>query len=390
MRATTVAMALASLLACDTSRGERYPPVSRANPSLGRPPAALARLVKLERVVRGLSKPVAIAFAPNDTSGRMFVVEQDGRIRIVRKDGAILPGAFLEVTQRVSRNDREQGLLGLAFHPRYAQNGFFYVNYTDRDDNTRVVEYRVSRASPDRADPKSGRELLMVTQNGWNHNGGHLSFGPDGKLYVGLGDGGGAGDQDNLAQNRSTYLGKMLRIDVDAKKTKVEVIQWGHRNPWRYSFDRKTGDLYVGDVGQNAFEEVDVLGARDLVGKNLGWSIVEGMGHCFKPKTGCRQEGLVQPVLEYSAKEGCSVIGGYVYRGHALPELEGIYFYADFCSGFVRSFRWSGGQATDSWDWREILDPGHKLASLSTFGEDAEGELYLASLDGVIYKLVRR
>jgi glucose/arabinose dehydrogenase len=378
------------LLACNAG-AERKPPVSLDNPRLGKPPAALAAIVRLEPIVKGLRKPVAIAFAPGDATGRMFVVEQDGRVRIVRKDGSIVAAPFVDVSKQVSRNDREQGLLGLAFHPRYPQNGYFYLNYTDREDNTRVVEMRVSTASPDRADPRPVREILQVTQNGWNHNGGHLVFGPDGKLYVGLGDGGGAGDQDNLAQDRRTHLGKMLRLDVDAKGgVKLEMIQWGHRNPWRYSFDRKSGDLYIGDVGQNWFEEVHVFAARELVGKNLGWSVVEGMGHCFKPKVGCDQKGLSQPVLEYSAEEGCSVIGGHVYRGKALPELAGIYFYADFCSALVRSFRWKGGKAVDSWDWRDILDPAHRLASLTTWAEDAEGELYLASYDGVIYKLLRR
>jgi glucose/arabinose dehydrogenase len=362
------------------------------NPRLGKPPDELARLVKLERIVKGLKRPVCLGFAPGDASGRMFVCEQDGRVRIVRKDGTIVPAPFLDVSGEVSRNDREQGLLGIAFHPRFAQNGYFYLNYTDREDNTRVYEYRVSKESPDRADPRSGREILMVTQNGWNHNGGHLTFGPDGKLYVGMGDGGGAGDQDNLAQNKNVYLGKMLRLDVDARGgVKLDMIQWGHRNPWRYSFDRRTGDLYIGDIGQNKWEEVNVLGARDLVGKNLGWSIVEGMGHCFKPATGCKQDGLVQPVVEYSTKtEGCSVVGGFVYRGKAIPELDGVYFYADFCSALIRSFRWKGGKAVDSWDWRSLLDPGHKLASLTTWGEDNDGELYLVSYDGLIYKLLRR
>jgi glucose/arabinose dehydrogenase len=377
---TTALAWLLVLLSCDAGAAR-----------LAKPPSDVARAVKLERIVKGLKRPVAIAFAPGDTTNRMFVCEQDGRVRIVKQDGTILPAPFLDVSSKVSRQDREQGLLGITFHPRYPKNGFFYVNYTDTDDNTRVYEYRVSRDSPDRADPKSGREILMVTQNGWNHNGGHVAFGPDGKLYIGLGDGGGANDQDNLAQDKSTYLGKMLRADVDARGgVKLDIIQWGHRNPWRYSFDKKTGDLYIGDVGQKAWEEVNVLAARDLVGKNLGWSIAEGT-HCFKPRSGCKQNGLVQPVIEYStATEGCSVIGGYVYRGKAIPELDGVYFYADFCSALLRSFRWQGGKAVDSWDWRDVLDPGHKLAAVATFGEDNDGELYVVSYDGVIYKLMRR
>jgi glucose/arabinose dehydrogenase len=205
---------------------------------------------------------------------------------------------------------------------------------------------------------------------------------------VGLGDGGNAGDPEGRAQNPASLLGKMLRIDIDAQKAAPEIIQRGLRNPWRYSFDRKTGDLYIADVGQNKYEWVHLAPAGKQVGLNFGWDILEGT-HCFSTPD-CDRKGLQLPVVEYTHDEGCSISGGHVYRGKALPELDGHYFYADFCSALVRSFRWAGGRVESHWNWRPSLDPESKLAALAAFGEDEDGELYLISHEGPVYKLVRQ
>ncbi|MGZ3441063.1 MAG: PQQ-dependent sugar dehydrogenase [Polyangia bacterium] len=342
------------------------------------PPPEVARTVKLERVVEGLKQPVGLTFAPGDPERRLFVVEKRGLVRVLR-GGRIDAQPFLDVHDRVS-GATEQGLLGLAFHPDWRHNGRFYVNYTDRKGDTRVVEF-------DRAYHE--RELLFVKQPFNNHNGGDLVFGPDGKLYVGLGDGGWANDPMGHGQDPDVLLAKMLRLDVDTPgRPKVAIVARGLRNPWRYAFDRKTGDLYIADVGQDRFEEVDVVPAGTLDGRNFGWKIMEGL-HCRSGRS-CDRSGLTLPVIEYNHKAGCSITGGFVYRGKRLPALDGAYFYADYCTALVRSFRWRDGRVVDAWDWRATLDPEMKLASLSTFGEDADGELYLVSLDGVIWALVPR
>jgi len=342
------------------------------------PPAEVARAVKLVRVATGLQKPVGLVFAPGDRERRLFVVEKTGYVRVLR-DGKIDALPFLDVHDRVS-GATEQGLLGLAFHPHWADNGRFYVNYTDRKGDTRVVEF-------DRAYRQ--REILFVKQPFNNHNGGDLVFGPDGKLYVGLGDGGWANDPFGHGQDPKARLAKMLRIDVDAPGTpEPQIVAVGLRNPWRYAFDRKTHDLYIADVGQDRWEEIDVVPAGTLDGRNFGWKIMEGL-HCRSGKT-CKRQGLTLPVVEYNHKAGCSVTGGFVYRGALLPALDGAYFYADYCTALVRSFRWKDGRVSDAWDWRATLDPEMQLANISTFGEDADGELYIVSLDGVIWKLAPR
>jgi glucose/arabinose dehydrogenase len=352
-------------------------------------PAALAAKVELQVVARKLKRPVLLIAAPGDTSGRLFIVEQVGRIRVLR-GGAVVEKPFLDIASDVSR-DNEQGLLGLAFHPDFATNGRFFINTTGLDDATRIVEYRVSKTDPDVADPATRRELLVVDQPYANHNGGHVVVGPDGWLWIGLGDGGAANDPHGNGQNDAAVLGKMLRLDPDGGDGARPVIHMkGLRNPWRYAFDRRTGDLYIGDVGQNQWEEVHVVTAADARagGQNFGWNIMEGF-HCFRPRSGCNQTGLVLPVAEYGHADGtgCCITGGEVYRGKAIPELDGVYFYADYCTGLVRSFRYAGGTVTDHWDWKSF---GAKLASISSFGVDDAGELYVISLDGVIYKLVRK
>lgn len=354
-------------------------------------PTDVAAGVRLTRIASGLAKPVAFAVAPGDTTGRLFVVEQTGKIRIIR-DGVLLAEPFLDLTARVSTSadtrGSEQGLLGLAFHPRFAANGRFFVNFTDTTGTTRVVERTIGRDDPDRAAPGNERIVLSVDQPYANHNGGHLAFGPDGRLYVGLGDGGSAGDPKGNGQNPTSLLGKMLALDVDAgPDAKPTVVALGLRNPWRYGFDRETGDLWIADVGQNRFEEIDVLTVAMRTASaptNFGWNAVEGM-HCFRGPL-CDQRRFTPPVLEYGHDDGCSITGGYVYRGTRLPALVGRYFFADYCTAIIRSVRRDGTTVRDVWDWRQALDPESRLASLSSFGEDAAGELYLLSLDGDVYR----
>ncbi len=349
------------------------------------PPPANARVVGLDVFARGFKFPVGLVYAPNDPQHRLFVVEKVGRVRVVR-DGRPDPAPFLDISDRVT-GWTEQGLLGLAFHPRFVENGRLFVNYTDLKGEICIVEYRVTKDGT-RADPASARELVHLKHPFINHDGGDLVFGPDGKLYIGEGDGGSHGDPFGNGQNPKSPLGKMLRLDVDAEKPAPEIYQIGLRNPWRYSFDRKTGDFYIADVGQDHWEEVDVVPAGTLAGRNFGWNIVEGL-HCFRGSF-CEDPKFTAPVVEYSHKVGCSITGGYVYRGKALPELDGAYFYADYCTAALRSFRWKAGRVSDHWDWKTVLDPENKLAQLATFGEDSDGELYLVSLEGVIYKFVRR
>lgn len=349
-------------------------------------PRSIASLVKLEVITEKAKEPLVLTYAPKDTTGRLFVAEKGGKIRILR-NGKFDPSPFLDLSKRVS-GASEQGLLGLAFHPDYEKNGLFYVNFTDLKGDTRVVEFKVSSKNPDQADPSSERELLHLKQPYSNHNGGHLAFGPDGKLYIGTGDGGSANDPKNNGQNPTSLLGKMLRLDVDDPAAKPEIIQTGLRNPWRYSFDRKTGDLYIADVGQNAYEEINIVEAKKIGGQNFGWRIMEGL-HCSKRAGSCDSGGMTLPAFEYSHKVGCSITGGYVYRGSAIPELDGVYFYADYCTGVLRSFRWKNGKIEDHWDWKPHLDPDDQFAVLASFGEDENGELYLLSLDGIIYKFVR-
>jgi len=342
------------------------------------PPADATLALAL--VTGGLDRPIFVTAPPGDT-GRLFIAEQTGRIRIARHD-SLLAAVFLDLTSLITCCG-ERGLLGLAFHPQYASNGFFYVNYTDAAGDTRVVRYHVS-ANPDSADPASASLVLSQAQPFSNHNGGMLAFGPDGYLYIGLGDGGSGGDPQGNGQNPATWLGKMLRISVGAAAgysvpgnnpfiaqagTRPEIWSLGLRNPWRYSFDRLTGELYIGDVGQGQREEVDVEPAGSG-GRNYGWNVMEG-DICFQ--SGCSGAGLTPPAHSYSHADGCSVNGGYVYRGTRIPALRGHYFYADYCDGWVRSFRWSGGAATDHRDW-PALAPG---GAISSFGEDAAGELYV-------------
>ncbi|HWQ23254.1 MAG TPA: PQQ-dependent sugar dehydrogenase [Gaiellaceae bacterium] len=337
-------------------------------------PAAEAQL-RLAVVARGLDSPVHVVAAPGEPR-RLYVVEQRGTVRVVER-GRVRPGFFLDLRGQVS-GENEQGLLGLAFDPRYARNRFLYVNYTDRDGDTRIVRFR---SDGRRALPGSARLLLRVDQPYPNHNGGNLVFGPGGFLYVGLGDGGAGGDPEERAQDMSTLLGKMLRLDVRRPGARPALIGLGLRNPWRYSFDRATGDLYLGDVGQNAVEEVDVT-PRSRLGRleNYGWDLYEGSHRFEEGEPGPGR--LVFPVFEYGREEGnCSVVGGFVYRGRARPAQRGRYLFGDYCSGIVRSFRLPNGEAT------AVRREPFRIPSLTSFGEDAAGELYAVSQDGVLYRL---
>jgi len=348
----------------------------------------------LALVASGLSSPLFLTSPPGDNA-RLFIVEKTGRIRIVT-NGTLLATPFLDISSQVS-NGGEQGLLGLAFHPQYAQNGIFVVNYTNQSGDTRVSRFTVS-ANPDLADGGSEQVVLGVAQPFENHNGGMLAFGRDGYLYVGLGDGGSGGDPQGNGQDRTTLLGSILRLDIDgaapytipptnpfasSQTFRHEIWAYGVRNPWRFSFDRSTGDLYIGEVGQGAREEIDFQPATSTGGENYGWNIMEG-AICFSPSSGCNQAGLTLPVLDYDHSQGCSVTGGYVYRGTAVPALQGRYLYADWCQGWVRSFRMQGGQAVDRMDW-PTLAPG---GSITSFGQDAQGEVYVLVGQGSVYRIV--
>ncbi len=349
---------------------------------------------RLQEVVTGLSVPLYLTAPAGDA--RLFIVEKTGGIRIV-KGGALLPDPFLDLSAQVSSGS-EQGLLGLAFDPEYATNGRFVVHYTDLAGNTALSRFQVS-ADPDRADPASEQLILTAAQPASNHNGGQVAFGPDGFLYLGLGDGGSSGDPEGRGQDLSDLLGSILRVDLRAgdpyavpadnpfagnPNARPEVWSYGLRNPWRFSFDRATGDLYIADVGETQVEEIDVSTPADGAGRgvNYGWSIMEG-SQCFRG-SGCDRTGLTLPVLEYSHQEGCSVTGGYVYRGSSIPELQGHYFYADFCQGWVRSFRYTGGAVTDEASW-PTLSPGGPIVS---FGEDSAGELYVLQAGGGVFRIV--
>jgi glucose/arabinose dehydrogenase len=356
-----------------------------ASPVCAQPAQLATRLVAIN-----LDMPLFVAAPSGDA--RLFVVEQTGKIRIL-EGGRFLETPFLDLGGSVSGGN-EQGLLGLAFHPDYAANGRFFVNYTDTEGDTRIVSYRVS-ADADVADPASASELLSIDQPYANHNGGWLGFGPDGFLYIGMGDGGSGGDPQHRAQDPDQLLGKILRIDVDGGAPyaippgnpfansggRPEIFAVGVRNPWRIAFDGT--DIYVADVGQNAIEEIDVISTADA-GANLGWSLMEG-DTCFRARD-CDQAGLVLPVHQYTHDSGgCSITGGYVYRGKAIPALTGQYVFSDLCDGRVRSFAYADGRAGPLTDWSGQLG---LIGGITSFGLDSSGELYITTYDGNVLQLV--
>lgn len=350
-------------------------------------PAAIAAQVQLREIARGLSRPVLLLAAPGDARRRLFVLEQHtGTVRVLEGPAHALQAAPFVTIGGLSTGN-EQGLLGLAFDPQFATTGRFYVNYTAANKATHIVELHAAPGA-DVADAKPLREIAVIPQPYSNHNGGNLLFGPDGKLYVGMGDGGSAGDPSRNGQNPKAYLGKLLRYDVAQPAPRAEIVHLGLRNPWRFWFDAPTGDLYIGDVGQNLWENVYVVAGTDHTQHNFGWNVVEG-NHCFDAAT-CDRAGFTAPVADYSHDVGCSITGGATYRGKALPALAGAYFYADFCTTLVRSFRWQAGGLRDHWDWKAALDPTNQLSEITSFGVDADGELYVLSLGGTIWQLAPR
>jgi glucose/arabinose dehydrogenase len=356
-----------------------------------------ALVLGYQLVTAALDFPVALTALAGDR--RLFIAEKGGRVRVVNA-GSVVPTPFLDISTLVSTGS-EQGLLGLAFDPQYDVNRRFFVSYTDLDGSNVLASYTRSLANPDVADPASAVIRLTVDQPFSNHNGGHIAFGPDGFLYMGIGDGGSGGDPQGNGQDASDLLGSTLRLDVSAATgyaippgnpfatvagRRAELWDVGLRNPWRFSFDRQTGDLYIADVGQSDREEVNVARQVDGGGRglNYGWAITEGLT-CFGGG-GCDRTGLTDPVLEYTHASGCSITGGYVYRGTAIPQLAGTYFYSDFCSGWVRSFRYANGVVTGQTSW-STLEMGGNVTS---FGEDAFGELYVLTSDGTVSRIVAR
>ena len=350
-------------------------PVLAAAVALAVPSAAARQQLSIQPYVRGLSALTAIASTPAEPQ-RLYAVEQVGRIKFI-VNGRVA-GTFLDIRDRVLSGG-EQGLLSVAFSPGYARNHRFYVNYTDKQGNTRVVEFRSRNGVGVKS---SGRQLLFVRQPYPNHNGGELEFDRNGFLYVGMGDGGSGGDPGNRAQRMNERLGKLLRIKPLQRRAKWKIVALGLRNPWRFSFDRANGDLYIADVGQNAWEEIDYR-PRALIGRltNYGWRVYEGRAR-YSTTTGLGPGQLVAPVYVYSHAGGnCSVSGGYVYRGTAVPAAVGRYFFGDYCSGDIWSLRIQGGRAV------EVRQEPFHAGALTTFGEDNAGELYLGTGGGDIFKL---
>ena len=350
----------------------------------GNPVASYSSIALKTIVKHRFSQPLFLTASPDDTN-RLFVVEQDGRILIVKGD-RVLTTPFLDISKKLSTGG-ERGLLGLAFHPHFSSNGRLFVNYTRAQDRATVIaEYHAS-SNPNQV-IRDESVLLIIPQPYGNHNGGMIAFGPDHYLYIGMGDGGSGGDPENYAQNPNELLGKFLRIDVDQpppygippdnpfvkEHGRPEIFAWGLRNPWRFSFDQKTGNLWAGDVGQHAWEEIDVI----KKGKNYGWRLLEGT-HCFNPETHCRQvPHLVDPVTEYAQEQGrCSVTGGYVYRGEKIPDLVGTYVFGDFCSGEIWGYLDGETRILQSTDLQ-----------ISSFGQDRDGELYVVGYEGEIFRIM--
>jgi glucose/arabinose dehydrogenase len=350
-------------------------------------------LLELQPVASGLAAPVFLTAPTGDA--RLFVVEQPGRIRIV-KNGQLLAAPFLDISARVSYGG-ERGLLSMAFDPQYAANGFFYVYYTSAPNGDIVVERYGGTAGADVASATPTPVIAIAHPGASNHNGGLVTFGSDGMLYLGTGDGGGAGDPSGNGQNVNVLLGKLLRLDVRTLPYTVpagnpfvgqagrrgEIWASGLRNPWRFAFDRGSANLYIADVGQNLYEEVNVAPSTSA-GLNYGWNIMEGL-HCYPSGDACSRAGLVLPAIEYShASGGCSITGGFVYRGAAIPEIRGQYFYSDYCSGILASMTGTGaGSTTRTWSVPNV-------GNVVSFGEDAAGELYVLSANGTVYRIVRR
>ncbi|MTW09480.1 glucose dehydrogenase [Pseudoduganella eburnea] len=400
--ATLAATLLAAVLAACGGGGGGSAPVTqpetpKPDPA---PPTPAPFTLAVHEVASGLQTPVLLTAPANDT--RRFIVERPGRIRILASDGTLGTTPFLDLTGLIS-TDGEGGLLSMAFHPSYAQNGKFYIYYTDKFGNIAIDEAKVSTGNANLADANSLKRLVTIPHPTYtNHYGGLLAFGPDGYLYAGTGDGGGSGDPSGNAQNLDSLLGKLLRLNVDTPVAPLylvppdnpyagqegkrgEIWAYGLRNPWRFAFDAATGSLYIADVGQDMKEEVDVV-ASTLKPANYGWNVMEGTS-CYNAAS-CSQAGLTLPVLEYdhgsNNANGCAITGGFVYRGKAMPELAGRYLYSDYCKGFLRSFLYTNGAVSEGKDWA-VGDIGRVPA----FGQDSAGELYMLSEGGKVYQIVK-
>ena len=391
-----LALAAATLAGCG-SGGDAAEATPPAQSGSGERTESAATGVRLVRVRAGLDDALYVTAAPGQP-GRLYIVQQSGRVRIL-DHGRLLAAPFLDVSASIVAGG-EQGLLGLAFHPDYASNGRLYVDYTNTAGDTRVVEY--TRASVNRADPGSARTLLGIDQPFSNHNGGDVAFGPDGLLYIATGDGGSGGDPNGNGQNLDTLLGKLLRIDVNGRSRgleygipsdnpfasgggRPEIYSYGLRNPWRFSFDRTRGDIWIGDVGQGDIEEIDYRGKGRARGVNFGWNAFEGRSP-FKGAGAVRGAKPVPPVAQYTHASGCSVTGGYVYRGAKVKGMLGRYVYADFCSGRVWSLRAGpkpGGLR------EETGRLGVTLSNVTSFGEGLGGELYVIA-NGALYRFASR
>lgn len=379
--------ALCVIIGAACAEGPSEPPASSSAVVTGSQSPGIG----LTPVATGFTAPLFLTAPPGDLS-RLFVVERSGTIRII-KNGKRISRPFLSLSNVSMAN--QGGLFSMAFHPNYASNGRFYVYFTNTAGDLKLREYRVS-SRPNRARSGSGRTLITIPKPPGDHYGGQVTFGPDGYLYLAFGDGGGLQVFVQNAQDPGTLLGKMIRIDVDGGSpygipsdnpyrddpdVRDEIWAFGLRNPWRYGFDPVTRDLYVADVGQAGWEEVNVAFAN-AGSLNYGWPMMEGSS-CFDPPVGCDASGLTLPVFEYDHSEGCSITGGTVYRGRAMPSFDGVYFYSDFCAGGLRSFRLVAGSAADHRQW-DVGDVG----GVYSFGQDAAGELYLLSRNGTIYRLV--
>ncbi len=382
LRTSSLALALASMV-CATPKDDA--------PNASAEQTSNDVTLAAEQVASGLDQPVYLIAPAGDQ--RLFIVEQPGRIRVV-ENGRLLDTPFLDIVSKVGSGG-ERGLLSVAFHPQYRSNGFLFVNYTDKKGDTQIERYTAS-ADRNVADSRSAKLIVAIDQPYSNHNGGLNLFGPDGMLYIGMGDGGSQGDPHGNGQNRNVLLGKLLRINVDRGDPYLipaanpyasgggrgEIWAIGLRNPWRFAFDRFSGLLYIADVGQDRFEEVDVV-PMSIAGVNYGWNIMEGPS-CYR-SPGCNQAGLQKPALSYSHENStCSVIGGFVYRGQRIPEIKGQYFYSDYCNSWLRSFGFADGKVTDRHEW-----PVGRLGSVVSFGEDSQGELYICTSSGRVYRIIK-
>jgi glucose/arabinose dehydrogenase len=383
LRESSLVLALASLVCAAPKDDARDAPT-------GQTPNDMT--LGVEQVASGLDEPVHLAAPAGDP--RLFIVEQPGRIRVV-ENGKLLEKPFLDIVNKVGSGG-ERGLLSVAFHPEYRANGFLFVNYTNKSGDTRIERYTVS-SDRNVANVGSAKLILAIDQPYSNHNGGLNLFGPDGMLYIGMGDGGSQGDPKGNGQNPNALLAKLLRINVDRADPysippanpyakgggRGEVWAIGLRNPWRFTFDRTSGLLYIADVGGDRFEEVNVA-PMSAAGVNYGWNIMEGPS--CRRSMGCNQAGLQKPVLSYATHQNstCAIIGGSVYRGRKIPEIQGQYFYSDYCNSWLRSFGFADGKVTDEHEW-----PVGRLGSITSFGEDSQGELYICTSSGRVYRLIK-